>query len=96
MPSVDFGFNYHCARHTFAIMAMNQGMPIESVSSILGHSNIKTTQIYAKITLKKLNDDFLRLEQGLNGKFSKSVDKRLHYFIKKRILSALHLLTKIC
>jgi len=83
---------FHCARHTFAIMALNHGIPIESVSRILGHSNITTTQIYARVTMEKLNDDFLRLEQGLSSKFSKSIGKRLHIIIKKSILSFLHLL----
>ncbi len=85
---------FHCGRHTFAIMALNHGMPIESVSRILGHSNITTTQIYARITMKKLNDDFLRLEHGLNSKFSINVSSRLHFFVKKGILSFLHLLAK--
>ena len=50
--------SFHCARHTFATMAINNGMSIESVSQILGHSSIKTTQIYARITVSKLNNDF--------------------------------------
>lgn len=55
----------HCARHTFAIMALNHGVPIESVSRLLGHSNIKTTQIYAKITMQKLGNDMTELEHQL-------------------------------
>ena len=55
----------HCARHTFAVMAINNGMPIESLSRILGHTNITTTQIYAKITLQKLDDDMTRLAETL-------------------------------
>ena len=84
----------HCARHTFAVMALNHGMPIESVSRILGHSNITTTQIYARVTMKKLNEDFLRLEHGLHAKFSKEEGRQLHFFALKRILSFLHLLAR--
>ena len=48
----------HCFRHTFATsICLSNGVPIETVSSLLGHKNIKTTQIYAKITKEKLNKD---------------------------------------
>lgn len=87
---------FHCARHTFAIMALNQGVPIESVSRILGHSNITTTQIYARITMKKLTNDFQHLELRLSSIFSKKVDNRAYRIIKKIILSFLHLLSKKC
>jgi site-specific recombinase XerD len=39
----------HTGRHSFACLALNNGMPIESVSKILGHTNITTTQIYANV-----------------------------------------------
>lgn len=55
----------HCARHTFAVLAINKGMPIESLSRILGHTNITTTQIYAKITMQKLDDDITEFEKRL-------------------------------
>jgi integrase len=62
----------HCARHSFAVLALTKGMPIESVSKILGHTNITTTQIYAKITMQKLNadmDDFEKQLHDFNNHF---------------------------
>ena len=55
----------HCARHSFAVLALNKGMPIESLSRMLGHTNITTTQIYAKITMQKLNSDMHEFEKRL-------------------------------
>ena len=43
-----FHITWHLARHTFATMLLSKGVPIESVSKMLGHTNIKTTQIYAR------------------------------------------------
>ena len=40
---------FHLARRTFATMSSSKGVPMESVSKMLGHTNIKTTQIYARI-----------------------------------------------
>ena len=47
-------------------ICLTNGVPIETVSSILGHKDIKTTQIYAKITKKKLNKDMDKLSLQLN------------------------------
>jgi len=58
---------FHVGRHTFATLALNRGMPVETLSRILGHTNIRTTQIYAKITNRKISEDMARLSAGLTG-----------------------------
>lgn len=58
---------YHSARHTFATMTLSKGVPIESVSKMLGHTNIKTTQIYAHITNKKIEEDMTKLAEKLES-----------------------------
>jgi site-specific recombinase XerD len=51
----------HTARHTFATLMLTKGVSIETVSSMLGHTNIKTTQIYAKIINEKIFTEMSRL-----------------------------------
>lgn len=59
---------FHTARHTAATTVfLSNGVPIETVSSMLGHKSIKTTQIYAKITKEKLNQDMENLTARLNN-----------------------------
>lgn len=55
---------FHLARHSFATtITLSNGVPIESVSKMLGHTNIRTTQIYAKITDRKISKDMDALAQ---------------------------------
>ncbi|MFU2436994.1 tyrosine-type recombinase/integrase [Bacteroides sp.] len=59
----------YAARHTFATeICLTQGVPIESVSKMLGHTNIQTTQIYARVVDRKLSHDMAVLEQKLQSK----------------------------
>ena len=67
--SLALPITFHCLRHGFATLALSKGMPIESVSRILGHTNIETTQIYAKITVQKLDNDLTMLGDKLSKSF---------------------------
>lgn len=59
----------HIARHTFATtVTLANGVPIETVSSMLGHTSIRTTQIYAKVVEQKVSADMQLLKEKLNQK----------------------------
>lgn len=59
---------FHMARHTFATtVTLSNGVPIETVSKLLGHTKIATTQIYARILDRKISEDMANLESKLRG-----------------------------
>ena len=53
--SINKKLTTHCGRHTFGTIMLTKGVSIESVSKMLGHTNITTTQIYAKILNEKIS-----------------------------------------
>jgi site-specific recombinase XerD len=59
---------FHVARHTFATtVTLTNGVPIETVSKMLGHQNITTTQIYSKVIHQKVSDDMNELVRKLSS-----------------------------
>lgn len=65
---------YHCGRHTYATeITLAQGVPLETVSRMLGHNRITTTQIYAKVTDDKINTDTQNLEGRIASRFTISI-----------------------
>lgn len=65
---IEKNLTFHLARHTFATtMTFGKGVPIESVSKMLGHTNIQTTQIYARITNEKISHDMENLAKNLGN-----------------------------
>ncbi len=69
LTSINKTVTCHVARHSFATNSLEYSIPIETVSKMLGHTNLKTTQIYAKITETKLLNDFALFEEDLKPNY---------------------------
>lgn len=82
---------YHMSRHSFATsVCLSQGVPIETLSQMMGHQDIATTQIYAEITRTKINEDMTNLAEKIQGKYdlpenpvSKFIERRESFSRKK-------------
>ena len=58
---IEENLSYHMARHSFGTLLLSAGIPIESISKMMGHTNISSTQIYAKVTDQKISEDMDKL-----------------------------------
>ena len=63
---LDRNLTVHMSRHTFATMCLNYGVKIENVSKMLGHTNVRTTQEYAKVLNTEVEKEFEMLERILS------------------------------
>jgi len=63
VSGVDRAITFHCGRHTHATLLLNQGVDIYVVSKLLGHKNIRTTEIYAKVSQNKKIEAINKLPQ---------------------------------
>jgi len=64
---INKNLTFHMARHTFATtVTLSNGVPIETVSKLLGHTKLATTQIYARVVEQKVSDDMMLLKQKLS------------------------------
>ena len=66
LSGIEKRLTFHSARHTFATtVTLSNGIPVETVSSMLGHKNFRTTQIYAKVVQEKISRDMKGLRDRL-------------------------------
>jgi len=70
--------HFHIARHTFATtVTLTNNVPMETVSKMLGHASIKSTQIYGKIVERKISEDMKMLKEKLSRPNNKKRVKAL-------------------
>ena len=71
MCGLECHLTYYMSRHTYATeICLSNGVPIETISKMMGHSSIRTTQIYAEITNQKVRRDFGKLSEETKGMYS--------------------------
>jgi len=86
---IDKNLSTHVGRHTFATtLTLAKDVPLKTVSVMLGHKHITTTEIYAKITASKMKNDMSRLEEHLSDTFTLQQEAQppkpyKSYYVKK-------------
>ena len=68
---MDRPLTFHMARHTFAsLITLSSGVPLETVSQMLGHSDLRTTQIYAQVSSERIRQDMQRVQARIQDTFT--------------------------
>lgn len=83
----EYGFylTFHKARHNFGThITLSMGVPIETVSHMMGHKSITTTQIYAQVTDRKVDEDMKRLRMQATGSEITLIDESMDKAMEKR------------
>lgn len=74
--SIDKPITFHQARHCYAsVVTLSQGVPLETVGELLGHTDWRATRIYAQVNTEKIDEDMRRLNKRLSGKFRLAENK---------------------
>lgn len=77
---IERDLTYHMSRHTYGtLIGVSQGVPIETVCKLMGHRSIQTTQIYAKITNQKVNEDMKQLFIKIGDKYQLINDDKIEF-----------------
>ena len=70
MCGIKRNITYHQARHSYAsLITLSQGVPMETVSRMLGHRDLRATRIYAQVSNEKINTDMRRLEKRITDRY---------------------------
>lgn len=68
LPTAALWVLFHQSRHSYATtICLSNGVPIETLSKMMGHTSIRSTQIYAKITAEKVSNDMERLSKQIES-----------------------------
>lgn len=62
---------FHMARHTFAsVITLSAGVPMETVSGMLGHTNLRTTQVYVAVNSERIRQEMRRIQTCIQDTFT--------------------------
>ena len=60
--------HWHVSRHTFSVQLIEQGVPITTIQRLLGHTSVRTTQVYSEVTATTIVKDLTRIQNGVIGR----------------------------